>query len=169
MRTITDSDLFRKDVVDKLDKLIGDGDISENLENGILEYASKEANQQKIIIRWDNPTFTQLYIDRLRSIYLNLNNPTLLANLTNGEIKAESLAHMTHQEMDPEHWRELLEKKSKRDENKYSNNAQASTDMFTCRKCKSKRCTYYELQTRSADEPATIFITCLDCGKNWKS
>ena len=98
-----------------------------------------------------------------------MNNPTLLANLTNGEIKAESLAHMTHQEMDPEHWRELLEKKSKRDENKYSNNAQASTDMFTCRKCKSKRCTYYELQTRSADEPATIFITCLDCGKNWKS
>ena len=62
MRTITDSDLFRKDVVDKLDKLIGDGDISENLENGILEYASKEANQQKIIIRWDNPTFTQFIL-----------------------------------------------------------------------------------------------------------
>ena len=49
------------------------------------------------------------------------------------------------------------------------NNMQASTDMFTCRKCKSKKCSYYELQTRSADEPSTIFVTCLECGKNWKS
>ena len=57
----------------------------------------------------------------------------------------------------------------KRDVSKFNTNTQASTDMFTCRKCKSKRCTYYELQTRSADEPATIFVTCLDCGKNWKS
>ena len=40
---------------------------------------------------------------------------------------------------------------------------------FTCSKCKSKKCTYYEMQTRSADEPATIFITCLDCGKNWRN
>jgi transcription elongation factor S-II len=98
-----------------------------------------------------------------------LNNPKLLEDLKNGETTAETLAYMTHQEMNPEHWKELIDKKMKRDANKYNNNAQASTDMFTCRKCKSKRCTYYELQTRSADEPATIFVTCLDCGKNWKS
>jgi len=76
---------------------------------------------------------------------------------------------MTHQEMNPAHWRALIDKKIKRDANKYTTNIKASTDMFTCKKCKSKRCTYYELQTRSADEPATIFVTCLDCGKNWKS
>ena len=63
----------------------------------------------------------------------------------------------------------LIDMKIKRKESRYDNKAVASTDMFTCRKCKSKRCTYYELQTRSADEPATIFVTCLDCGKNWKS
>ena len=67
-------------------------------------------------------------------------------------------------------WKEFIEQKIKRDANKYNTNTlQASTDMFTCRKCKSNRCTYYELQTPSADEPATIFVTCLDCGKNWKS
>ncbi len=87
----------------------------------------------------------------------------------NKEITPVSLAFMTHQEMNPEMWRKHIEKKIMRDASKYTNNIQASTDMFTCRKCKSKKCTYYELQTRSADEPATIFITCLSCGKNWKS
>ena len=57
----------------------------------------------------------------------------------------------------------------KDDASKYDDNIQASTNMYTCRKCKSTRCTYYEMQTRSADEPATIFVTCLDCGKHWRS
>ena len=40
--------------------------------------------------------------------------------------------------------------------------------LFTCGKCKSKKTTYYQLQTRSADEPMTTFVTCKDCNKRWK-
>jgi transcription elongation factor S-II len=149
--------------------IIGDDNLSINLEKGVFNYAIKEANSKKIIKKWENPYFVQLYLDRLRSLYLNLKNEELLSQLKNKEITPQSLAFMTHQEMNPEHWRVLIDKKIKRDANKYTTNIKASTDMFTCKKCKSKRCTYYELQTRSADEPATIFVTCLDCGKNWKS
>ena len=169
MRLITDQDVFRKDITKKLDNVINNKNLSKLLECSILDYATKEANQLKIIIRWDNIEFIQLYIDRLRSIYHNLKNEKLLTDLKNADITPQRLAFMTHQEMNPQHWESLIDKKNKRDANKYTNNAQASTDMFTCRKCRSKRCTYYELQTRSADEPATIFVTCLDCGKNWKS
>jgi transcription elongation factor S-II len=42
------------------------------------------------------------------------------------------------------------------------------TDMFKCRRCGSRSCNYYEMQTRSADEPMTQFITCLDCNNHWK-
>ena len=168
MRTITDSEAFRKDIVTKLNNIIENEDISEKLEKGIIDYASKEAKQLKIIIRWDNTSFTQLYIDRLRSIYLNLSNPKLLEDLKNGETTAETLAYMTHQEMDPEHWKELIEKKSVIDANKYDTKLVSNTDMFTCSKCKSKNCQYYTMQTRSADEPETIFISCLDCGKHWR-
>ena len=169
MRIIQDDELFRKNIVFKLNDTIKNDLISKELENGIYDYACKEANTWKLIIRWDNPNFVQLYSDRMRSIYINLKKDELLRNLQNGEINPKTLAFMTHQEMDPDHWKDLIDKKRKRDENKYNNTQQASTDMFTCKKCKSKRCTYYELQTRSADEPATIFVTCLDCGKNWKS
>ena len=40
--------------------------------------------------------------------------------------------------------------------------------MFKCGKCKSKKTTYYQLQTRSADEPMTTFVTCLGCNNRWK-
>jgi len=149
--------------------ILDDETKSINLEKGIYNFAIKEANSRKIVKKWENTHFVQLYLDRLRTIYINLKNDDLLQLVKQGEITPQTLAFMTHQELNPEHWREHIERKIKRDASKFVNNIQASTDMFTCKKCKSKRCTYYELQTRSADEPATIFVTCLDCGKHWKS
>ena len=159
---------FRENVREKMFPKIKDTTLATNIEIGIYMYAYKEAKRKKILKKWDNKKFLQLYMDRLRSVYINLKNPMFLEQINNGEITHQSLAFMTHQEMNPSRWKELIEQKIKRDENKYNTCIQASTDMFTCRKCKSKRCTYYELQTRSADEPATIFVTCLDCGKNMK-
>ena len=41
---------------------------------------------------------------------------------------------------------------------------------FPCRnpKCKSKRCYWYQLQTRSLDEGATTFVTCIKCKTRYK-
>ena len=160
---------FRKNIATHFGNIFQDEKLGKNIEVGIYNYAIKESNNNKIIKKWDNPYFVQLYLDRLKSIFVNLKNEKLLDKIKTDEITAQKLAFMTHQEMNEDIWKELLDKKMKRDANKYTNNIQASTDMFTCRKCKSKRCTYYELQTRSADEPSTIFVTCLECGKNWKS
>jgi transcription elongation factor S-II len=169
MRYISNPTEFRKNISEKLHNIVEDDVVSINIERGVFNYSIKEANSKKIIKKWENPRFVQIYLDRLRSIYINLKNPKFLNQIKNKEIAPQSIAFMTHQEMNNSHWRVLIEQKMVRDANKYTTNIQASTDMFTCKKCKSKRCTYYELQTRSADEPATIFITCLDCGKNWKS
>ena len=42
------------------------------------------------------------------------------------------------------------------------------TDQFQCGKCKQRKCTYYQMQTRSADEPMTTFVTCIVCNNRWK-
>jgi len=165
---IPNPDTFRKNIQTKFKDIVADEALSMNLEKGVFNYAIKEAGIRKIIKKWENPYFAQIYLDRLRSIYINLKNPKLLDQIKSGEVLPQNIAFMTHQELNPDHWRELIDKKIKRDANKYANTIKATTDMFTCRKCKSKNCTHYELQTRSADEPATIFITCLDCGTNMK-
>jgi len=169
MRCISNPTEFRKNISQKLNEIIEEEVLSINIERGVFNYSIKEASSKKIIKKWENPRFVHIYLDRLRSICINLKNSEFLNQIKNKEIAPQSIAFMTHQEMNTSHWRVLIEQKMIRDANKYTTNIQASTDMFTCKKCKSKRCTYYELQTRSADEPATIFITCLDCGKNWKS
>ena len=168
MHKISNPESFRNNIRNKIIEILENEKHSINLEKGIFNYAIKEATNRKIIKKWENPYFVQIYIDRIRSIYLNLKNPELLTMVKNNEITPQALAFMTHQEMNHEHWRGRIERKIKRDASKFNTNVQASTDMFTCRKCKSKRSTFYELQTRSADEPATIFITCLDCGKQSK-
>ncbi|KAG2296331.1 hypothetical protein Bca52824_043000 [Brassica carinata] len=44
----------------------------------------------------------------------------------------------------------------------------ASTDQFKCGRCGQRKCTYYQMQTRSADEPMTTYVTCVNCDNHWK-
>jgi transcription elongation factor S-II len=139
---------------------------AQNLEIGIYNYAIREATEKKIVKSWKNPYFRYLYRDRLQTIYFNLTS-SIIQQFLEGEQTPQSFVFLTHQEMRPELWKELLDKKQKR-ENSQTTVRHSTTDLFTCRKCSSKHCTYYELQIRSADEPATVFVSCLDCGKHWR-
>jgi transcription elongation factor S-II len=169
MRTVKSPDTFRTNVRKNIEKLVKDAKHSKNIEIGIYNFTIKEASNRKVIKKWDNPYFVQIYADQLRSIYINLkNNASLVELVINGEIKAHKIAFMTHQEIAPEKWDSLIQAKIKRDKTKYETNMEAATDTFKCRKCNTNKCTYYQLQTRSADEPMTTFVTCLECGNRWK-
>lgn len=169
MRTVENPDEFRENIRKHLCELINDDKISSNLEKGVLNYSINMSNNKNIVKKWDNGYFVIIYTERLRTVIFNLkNNKELLKKIMNKEIKAHKLAFMNHQEMDPERWKPLIEDKKIRDKNMYDPQIDANTDNFTCGKCKSKRCSYYQLQTRSADEPMTTFVTCIDCGNRWK-
>lgn len=159
---------FRKNIVDKLNLFLGSHEFSVNMEKAIYNFSIKEGKNRKIIKKWDNKYFVNIYMSKLWTIFCNLKNEEIINQIKSGEILPQQLPFMSHQEMNPKQWKALIDKKIKMDESKFNQKMEASTDMFTCRKCKSKKCTYYEMQTRSADEPSTIFVTCLDCGKNWK-
>lgn len=168
MRKIENSEEFRQNIVVNLTKILSDEKLSSNLEKGIYNYSLDHATKLNIVKKWDNDYFTRIYLDRLRTIYINLKNNDVINMIKNKVVKAHELAFMTHQEMQPKLWDELISLKKIRDENKYEPKLEASTDNFKCSKCKSKKCTYYQLQTRSADEPMTTFVNCLDCGNRWK-
>jgi len=172
-RVIENADIFRCNIRNKIKEMFSESDdstkISTNLEIGVYNWALKEATNKRVVKKWDNPIFVQIYLDHLRSIYCNLKNQHIIQLIYSGEIKPQDIAFMTHQELCPDRWAELIKAKSIRDMNKFEQNIEAMTDIYKCRKCFSRKCTYYQLQTRSADESMSVYIQCIQCGNRWKT
>ncbi|KAL3229507.1 Carboxypeptidase Y inhibitor [Nakaseomyces bracarensis] len=121
----------------------------------------------------DSTTKEKEYKDKYRVIYSNIisrNNPDLKVKIANGDLSPEQLVNSDPKDLAPEHLKRKMEEIKK--QNLF--NAQGATiersvtDRFTCGKCKEKKVSYYQLQTRSADEPLTTFCTCEACGNRWK-
>jgi DNA-directed RNA polymerase subunit M/transcription elongation factor TFIIS len=168
MYSLSNPQEFRINFRIKLKELVKNEKISTNVEIACYNYAIQQANQRKIIKKWENKLFSQIYIDHLRTIYYNLQNPEILKKIQEEELSPQTFVFMTHQEMNTELWKNLIENKIRKDKNKFNNNIQASTNLFKCKKCGERNCSYYELQTRSSDESTTIFVSCLSCGANFK-
>ena len=168
MQKVSEPENFRQNIRTSINKICSNEKKSKHLEIGIYNYAINEAKNRKIVKKWDNPYFTQIYTDRVKTILRNINMSEKLLNILLNSKKPHEIAFMTHQEMNTTKWQSIIEDKIKRDKNKYETKMEASTDTFTCRRCKSKECTYYQMQTRSADEPMTTFVTCINCGNKWR-
>ena len=168
------TDEIRCKAVDKLNSVVDNIYITRNIEKSIYNYVILTAKERNIQRRWLNPLFKKLYFSKVISIYLNLNNETyiknekLLSRILTKEIKPEEVGKLSVYDIFPDNWKDLLNAKSKRDKIKYELKPEAMTDQYKCRKCGSRKCSYYEMQTRSADEPMTQFFTCIDCDNRWK-
>lgn len=113
------------------------------------------------------------YKAKFRSKYLNLkdkSNPQLRSILLQGLISASQFVAMTAAEMASEERRSsnLALQEENLKNTKAAQDTSAETDQFKCGRCKQRKCKYYQLQTRSADEPMTTFVTCINCNNRWK-
>ena len=168
MRKVKNPTQFRENIISKLNNILKETSISRNVEKGVYNYTIKEAELKNVVKKWENQYFVQIYIDRLRVIYSNLcNNSSFLEMVKERKIKYKELAFITHHEIDPERWDPLIQAKIDRDKNKYESK-QTTTSDIKCFKCFKNECTYYQMQTRSADEPMTTFVNCLNCGNRWR-
>jgi DNA-directed RNA polymerase subunit M/transcription elongation factor TFIIS len=168
MKSVSNPDEFRATIVDAIHTIVKCDKKARNIEKSIYNKCLEDATKRVIIKRWDNKMFVLTYIDKFKHVYFTIKNPEIMDKIDKGIIKTSEIAFKTHEQLYPEKWSILAEEKKFRLENKYFPKIEASTDTFECRRCKKNRCTYYQAQTRSADEPMTVFVTCLECGNRWK-
>jgi len=168
MKSVSDPETFRATIVDSINNITKCEKKARNIEKSIYNKCLEDATKRVIIKRWDNKMFVLTYIDKFKHVYFTIKNPEIMEKINTGVFKTSEIAFKTHEELYPEKWSLLTEEKKFRLENKYFPKIEASTDSFICRKCKSTKCTYTQVQTRSADESMTIFVTCLNCKCRWK-
>ena len=157
----------RETVLSKLGMIFDNEATIKNIETGIFNYTIQLTKDKKEELNWRNKFFTKTYSMCARKVLANLtytpNSKELINRIYSGEIKPQDLAHMTHQQMNPHYWAQLKEDIMAKYIDKTP--SQDYKGMFKCYNCKGWRTTYTQLQTRSADEPMTTFVTCIDCNK----
>ena len=124
---------------------------------------------------WENIEFIRRYMGKFNSLHFNLSresNYNFLNKVKSGEIDFKKIVTMKPEEL----WTagpvaiciKNMDIQEKRLEMSRIELENFNNGLFKCGKCKQNKTTYYQLQTRSADEPMTTYVTCLNCNKNWK-
>lgn len=142
-----------------------------NLEKNILNH-SIERCKNPSDAAWENHRFTNIYKHKFLQIQHNLKHSSdLKQKIVEKRIKTIDVIKMRPEQLWPDGpYAVKMEEKIHKDLKKeyLAKEIKNQEGFFTCNRCKSKKTTYYQLQTRSADEPMTTYVTCVNCGKNWK-
>jgi len=131
----------------------------------------------------DHKLAAKQYGDKARSLKYNLGmNEHLRMRVILSDVAPAVLVAMKADEMQPEEHRQAAEAAAAlayeanlldwHDKNADKIRKQLGIEdvggSFTCGRCKGNKTSYQAKQTRSSDEPMTMFVRCLTCGNRWK-
>lgn len=167
--------------------LMSKDDLSKELnESAVSQLCLARTTEVEAAINTWSKGVKQTYTEKVRSLVFNLKkNSQIRDQVTFGQISPQQLCTMSPEELATE------EKSKERDATlqKLQDSRRLDWDqanekkindmcgikgellkasLFTCGRCKSIKTTSTQKQTRSADEPMTVFVFCMNCGNRWK-
>ena len=144
----------------------------EIMEKSIYNTTIREAKINNVERSWNSKDFKWLYKKNYIKVYSNIstnkNSQFVLDKIKYNLWDPEKIISMKAEVLYPELWESLLLKNSKKMAKLGKELNQQGSSFFKCGKCRLNNCVYFQMQTRSADEPMTTFITCLNCSNRWK-
>lgn len=139
---------------------------SQKIEQGLYDFTQQycKSNGNNLIMA------PAIYKDCANNLIFNCqqDNPTMqrLKDLIlRKKINPYNLAFLRPDELNEQNWMKIILRKNTT-EDKLKN--LPTIEWKACRVCKNTEYFYYQLQTRSADEPMTTFYVCKECDKTYK-
>lgn len=148
--------------------LDGDDRLAKNIEIAIFNWTVRKLNKES---SWENKVFKELYKSRFFDIKRAITSSDLKKRIECKQVRVKDLVTMTSDQLVPDglYAKAILTAKIKELEMEAIKARDEEYEgIFMCRKCKSKKTSYYQLQTRSADEPMTTYVECKNCNNHWK-
>lgn len=156
------SDKVRKNAINELTEHFSKAR-SKEIEKGFYDFTKQycQGNQQNILLA------TSIYKDKVKELLYNCEKDTrtmkeIKKKIEKNKYNAYNLAFLRPDEMDEDNWMKIILRMKTTSEK--LNNLPA-IEWEPCVQCKSTEHYFYQLQTRSADEPMTTFYICKSCGK----
>ena len=151
----------RDDVVHKFNKFFGP-DISIDIEHSIYNFSLDYAENNNTPFLLENIYLSKA--DEMLCLLTGDNLQKIIKAIKDKKIDPKKIANMRQVELNllvsNKNYIDIIKK---RELNMMLSEKKGSS-AFECKKCKKRKCSIIEKQTRAADEPATQFITCLECG-----
>lgn len=155
----------RKNTIKSISKYF-DSDHCPRIEEGFYDFTNQYCTSHPHYL----PLASAIYTDHVRNFLFNCqqNHATIKKikkQVSNGKYNGYNLAFLRPDELDEDNWMRIILRRNTTEEKL---NNLPTIQWKVCGICKSKEYHYYQLQTRSADEPMTTFYICKTCGKTYK-
>jgi len=148
----------REKNVKKISEILGDK-IAKIMENSIYNFSKDYTEENETPFLLDS-----IYLDKFNEIYnllINKKSIYLIEAIKKNKIDPAKIGFMRPDELNPDKYDAILKKKEVEE---FKKNNQATSSNYKCPKCKERKVSITQKQTRAADEPATLYIECKSCG-----
>lgn len=155
----------RKESAKQLEKFFDKKNVV-NIEHGLYEYSKQYCANCN-----DPDIYRAVYMDRVRDLLYNCKQDKQTINeiknkIINDDYNEYNLAFLYPEEIDADNWEKIIKRKNTT-EDKINN--LPTIKWKPCKDCHGTQYFFYQLQTRSADEPMTRYYVCKECGRKYKN
>lgn len=150
----------------EFEKIFNNETKTKSMMEGIYEFTKNKCKSNS-----DYQYMDSIYADKCKNLLNDLNNENnitakeILENIKKNKLIPYNIAFYSPVDMDKKNWEKIVNR-IETSENKLID--LPTVEWLACKTCKGKNYFYRTEQTRSADEPETVFYTCKQCERVYR-